>query len=260
MLNYIKSEIYRNIHSKGNYIFLFGSMGFVIFLNVALGMFANGQVNFPYGNTRFSFSSFCASMNFIMITCLPLVSIIYGQEFKHHTLKNSISYGISRSQIYCTKFLMECIISIINLILISAAYIISAYIMLENSGVIYLNDLIRSIVACVPLFLVSVIVIHCLYFIVENETTVVVVYWAIIMMVIPKLLSMAGRKIEFLGKIASYMPFNIMGAYSYDESTKRMIMNWSTQEEFIKCFVVGIIGVIVFYTLGLLLFKKREIK
>lgn len=259
MLNYVKSEFYRNIHSKGNYILLFGSMAFVIFINVALGMFANGHTNFPYGNTRFSFSSFYASMGIIMIICLPLVSLVYGQEFKNHTLKNSISYGISRSQIYFGKFLMEVVISIINLILISAAYIISAYIMLENSGVIYLNDLIRAIVACVPLFLVSVIVAHCLYFIVENETTVVV-YWAIIMIVIPKLLSMAGRKIEVLGKIASYMPFNIMGAYSYDESTKRMIMNWSTQEEFIKCFVVGIIGVLVFYTLGLLLFNKREIK
>lgn len=259
MLNYIKSEFYRNIHSKGNYIFLFGSMAFVVFLNVALGMYANGHTNFPYGNTHFSFTSFYASMGIIMIICLPLVSIIYGQEFKNHTLKNSISYGISRSQIYFTKFLMEVVISIINLILISAAYIITADMMLENSGIIYLNDLIRSIIACIPLFLVSVIVIHCLYFILENETTVVV-YWAIIMIVIPKLLSMAGRKVEVLGKIASYMPFNIMGMDTYDESAERAIMSWSTQEGFIKCFVVGIIGVIVFYTLGLLLFKKREIK
>ncbi len=259
MLNYIKSEFYRNIHSKGNYIFLFGSMAFVVFLNVSLGMFANGQENFPYGNTRFSFSGFYASMGIIMIICLPLVSIVYGQEFKNHTLKNSVSYGISRSEIYFTKFLMEVVICIIDLILISAAYIISAYVMLENSGIIYLNDLIRAIVACVPLFLVSVIVDHCLYFILENEITAGV-YWAIIMIVIPKLLSMAGRKIEVLDKIASYMPFNIMGAYSYDESAKRAIMSWSTQEGFVKCFVVGIIGVIVFYTLGLLLFKKREIK
>ena len=38
MLNYIKSEFYRNINTKGNYLFLFGSIGFVIFINVALGL------------------------------------------------------------------------------------------------------------------------------------------------------------------------------------------------------------------------------
>lgn len=259
MFNYIKSEFYRNIHSKGNYMFLFGSIGFVIFLNVALGIFAKGEVNFPYGNTYFSFSSFYSSMGMLMIVCLPLVSLIYGQEFKHQTLKNSISYGISRSQIYFGKFFMEVAISIVNLVCISLAYIISAYIMLENSGVIYLNDLIRSIIACVPLFLVCVTVAHCLYFIFDSETTVGV-SWVIIMIVIPKVLSMAGRKIDILGKIASWMPWSIVGGSTYDEASKRMIMSWSSQEGLIKCFIVGIVGTIIFYTLGNMLFKKREIK
>lgn len=259
MFNYIKSEFYRNIHTKGNYIFLFGCMAFVIFLNVALGMFANSQVNFPYGNTKFSFSSFYTAMNVVMMVCLSLVSLIYGQEFKNHTLKNSISYGISRSQIYFGKFLTEVVISIINLVLISAAYIISAYIILDNSGIVYLNDLIRSLVACVPLFLVSVMVAHCLYFIFDSEVAVGV-SWVIIIAVIPKILSMVGRKIDILGKVASWMPWNIAGWSTYDEANKRMIMSWSTQEGFVKCFIVGIIGTIIFYIVGLVLFKKREIK
>lgn len=77
-----------------------------------------------------------------------------GQEFKNNTLKNSISYGISRNQIYFSKFLVEIVIGTINLVLISASYIISAYIMLEDSGILHFNYLIRAIVACIPLFLV----------------------------------------------------------------------------------------------------------
>lgn len=259
MLNYIKSEFYRNINTKGNYIFLFGFMAFACFLNIVLGTFANNDINFRYGSTNFSFSSFYTSMSAIMIICLLLVSLIYGQEFKYNTLKNSVSYGISRSQIYFSKFLVEVVICTINLILISFAYIISAYIMLEDSGIVHLNYLIRAIVACIPLFLVSVMVAHCLYFILENEISVGV-SWVIIMIVIPKILSMLGRKIVVFDKIASCMPVNIMNTYTYQKGSISVFMSWNNQDVFIKCFIVGIVGTIIFYTLGLILFKKRDIK
>ena len=259
MLNYIKSEFYRNINTKGNYIFLFGSMAFVIFINVALGLFANSQVNFPYGNTKYSLSSFYTFMEILMIICVPLVFLIYGKEFKHHTLKNSIAFGISRSQIYLGKFLMEVIICTINLVLISSAYVIAAYLMLDNSGIVYLKEFIQAIIACYPLLLVSLTAANCFYFIFDDENTAIVV-WAIIMVVIPGLLNVAGRRIHILKKIASYMPRNLIGNATFDDESKRIIMSWSSQEGFIKCFIVGIIGVIIFYTLGLIIFKKKEIK
>ncbi|WP_270943078.1 ABC transporter permease subunit [Romboutsia lituseburensis] len=259
MLNYIKSEFYRNINTKGNYIFLFGFMAFACFLNIVLGIFANNDASFRYGSTNFSFSSFYTSMGAIMIICLPFVLLICGQEFKHSTLKNSISYGISRSQIYFSKFFVEIVIGTINLVLISASYIISAYIMLEDSGILHFNYLIRAIVACIPLFLVGVILAHCLYFILENEISVWTT-WIILMIVVPKILSMLGRKIVAFDKIASCMPINIMSTYTYHKGSVSVFMSWNNQDVFIKCFIVGIIGTIIFYTLGLVLFKKRDIK
>lgn len=136
MLNYIKSEFYRNFNTKGNHIFLFGSIGFVIFINVALGLFANSQTNFPYGNTKYSLSSFYTFIGLLMIISVYLVSLTFGQEFKNSTLKNSIAFGISRNQIYLGKFLVEVVICTINLVLISSAYVIAAYVMLEDSGIV----------------------------------------------------------------------------------------------------------------------------
>ncbi len=259
MLNYIKSEIYRNIHTRGNYIFLFSCMAFAIFLNVALGMFGNAHSDFQWANTEYSFSSFYTWMGVIMIMCLPLVSIICGQEFKNNTLKNSIAYGISRSQIYFGKFLMELIICMINLVLISSAYVISGYLMLEDSGIIYFNELLRAITACIPLFLVSMVLIHSLYFICKSEGNANL-YWVIIMIVIPRLMALAGKKIDILKTMASWMPLNIVDYSKYDEINDRLIMSWSTQEGFIKCFIIGIVGVAIFYSIGLILFKKREIR
>lgn len=252
MINYIKSEVYRNMHSKGNHIFLFGGMIFAILLNLILGMQS-------YGNTNLALTSFYNSMRIIMIISLPLISLIYGQEFKHHTLKNAVSYGISRSQIYFGKFFVEVALCIVNLICISAAYIISAYIILGNTNIIHLVDLIRSLIAFTPLLLVSIAVAHCLYFIFDNEITVGIV-WAIIIVIIPALLKMVGRRIGILGKIANLTPWNMIDATGYDEVTDRLFMTWSSSTGFIKCFIIGFIGVAMFYTLGLVSFKKKEVK
>ena len=57
MLNYLRSEIYRNLRLKGNYLFILGAMAFVVFLNGVLWMFGNADANFSYNNTKFAFSS-----------------------------------------------------------------------------------------------------------------------------------------------------------------------------------------------------------
>lgn len=259
MTNYIKSEFYRNINNKGNYLFLFGSIGFVIFINVALGIFAKGQVNFPYGNTKYSLSSFYTYMGLLMLISVFLVSLVFGQEFKNSTLKNSIAFGISRSEIYFGKYLVEVVICTINLVLISSAYVLAAYMILEDSGIIYLKDFLQAIIACFPLLLVSVTAANCFYFMFDNESMAVTI-WSIVIVFIPLLISMAGRKINILGKIANWLPWNMVGNARFDSSSKRMIMLWNSQEGFIRCFIVGIIGILIFYILGLVMFNKKEIK
>ncbi|MGL5712072.1 MAG: ABC transporter permease, partial [Paraclostridium sp.] len=202
MFNYIRSEFYRNIHVKGSTIILIVTIGFVLLSNIFLSSYGG------YGNTKTVFAEFGRSMGIPMILCLPLVSIINGNEFKNRTLKNSISYGISRSQIYLGKFIVEVSISIIILICITAVYIISGYILLENSGIMYLNDLLTAIVACVPLFIVGIACAHCLYFTCDNGTVVGLV-WIAIMVVIPQGLSIVGSKFDIVKKISDYIPWNM---------------------------------------------------
>ena len=143
--------------------------------------------------------------------------------------------------------------------LISAVYVIAAYVMLEDSGVVYLNDFIQALIAVYPLLLVGMTAIHCFYFIYDNESMAVAV-WAIIMVFVPRLISIAGRRISVLGKVSWWLPWNIMESSTFDESTNRIVMIWNSPEGFIRCFIVGVIGVVFFYALGLVNFKKKEIK
>lgn len=259
MLNYIKSEVYRNLRSKGNYIFLFSCMAFVIFLNVVLVLFAKQDPKFPYANTYFSFTSLYSSMTFPLTLCLILAATVFGQEHKNHTLKNAISYGIERHNIYFGKFIVLIFIALINLVLISGAFIISGLLLLENSGAIYLQELIRALAACTPLFLISVTVAYCFLFAFESETTAAV-WWLVIMVIAPKVFELLGHRIEILNKLATAMPWNIVKNITQGSEARRFIFYWSSQQGFINCFIIGIVGTLIFYLLGLKMFKKVEIK
>lgn len=259
MINYIRSEVYRNLRNKGSYLFILGASAFVVFLNIVLCIFAKNDIAFPYATTKYAFSSLYCNLQLIMIMCVSVVSIIFGQEYKNQTLKNTISFGISRASIYFGKFLINIIFSFITAICVISTFVISAYILLENSGVIYLTTLINSVVAGIPLILFSLVVAHCFYFIIEKEINVVG-SWAGIVIIIPTLLAMIGRRSDISRAIASYMPWNIVGDIKFNEVTNTLALGWTTPQAIAKSIVVGVIGCVIFYTIGLEVFKRKELK
>ena len=259
MINYIRSEVYRNFRNKGNYLFILGAMAFVVFLNIVLWIFAKNDTTFPYATTKYAFSSLYCSLRLIMIICVSVVSIIFAQEYKNQTLKNTVSFGISRTSIYLGKFIISIIFSFIAAICVIATFVISAYILLENSGIEYLTTLFNSIVAGIPLILFSLVVAHSFYFITEKEMNIVV-SWAGIVIIIPSLLEIIGRRSEISRAIASYMPWNIVGDIRFNEVTNTLILGWTTPVAIVKSIIVGIIGCVVFYIIGLEVFKRKEIK
>lgn len=259
MINYIRSEVYRNLRSKGNYLFIIGLMAFAVFLNVALWLFVKSDANFPYATTKYAFSSIYSSLQLLMIISSFTVSLILGEEYKNKTLKNTISFGVSRSSIYFSKLLISVIYSLIAGILVCGTFIITAYLLLENSGGEYIKILINSLIIAAPIFLFCITLTNSLYFIMDKEMNVSMV-WIITVIVIPQLLAMIGRRNEIFNLIASYMPWNIVGDVSFNEVTKKLVLGWMTPEGVFKSVIVSIIGCLIFYFIGLEMFKKKEIK
>ncbi|MBE6053845.1 MAG: hypothetical protein E7212_08005 [Clostridium sartagoforme] len=259
MINYIKSEIYKNLRLKENYITIIALMAFVIFLNIVLHLFAKQYPDFSYANTSFAFSSLYTSL-YVVIMFSPLaVSLIFGQEYKNNTLKNTVSFGISRSIIYFSKLLITIVYALILGLLVVGAFIISAYLLLDNSGVEQLKLLIDSLIAGIPIFLFSITLAHSLYFNIEKEMNVITL-WTIIIIIIPKLLNMIGRRSEFFRWLSNYMPWNIIQNITYNEATREMVLVWTTPNGILRSIIVSAIGCVIFYFIGLEIFKKKEIK
>ena len=258
MINYIKSELYRNLRSKGNYIFIASLIGFGVFCNIVLYLLAKNFTDFPFATTEFAFTSLYSSLSLLMYLCASAVTLTWGQEYKNNTLKNTVSFGISRNSIYFSKLLISIIYTFIVGILVSAAFIISAYLLLENSGIEELKLLINSLITAIPILLISITLTNSLNFIMEKEMNRVI-SWISIIIIIPFLLNMLGQKIELFKTISSYMPINIIKA-TFDETTMELVLGWTTPEGILKSIIVGVIGCVLFYFIGLEVFKKKEIK
>lgn len=259
MINYIRSEVYRNLRSKGNYLFIISLMAFAVFLNIVLWLFVKSNANFPYATTKYAFSSIYSSLQLLMILCSFTVSLISGQEYKNKTLKNTVSFGISRSAIYFSKLLISVIYSLIAGILVCGTFIITAYLLLENSGVEHIKILINSLIIAIPIFLFCITLANSLYFNIDKEMNVSML-WIIIVIVIPELLAMIGKRNEFFNLMASFMPWNIVGDVSFNEVTNKLVLGWMSSEGALKSIIVSIIVCLIFYFIGLEIFKKREIK
>ena len=85
-------------------------------------------------------------------------------------------------------------------------------------------------------------------------------YWVTIIVIIPSLLSMAGRRSEICNTIASYMPVNLIDQITFNEKTKDIVLAFATKEGIMKSIAVAIIFCSIFYFMGLEIFKRKEIK
>lgn len=96
MLNYIKSEFYRIKQTRSSWILPGVLCLIVLAFNLMLVGFLKADPSFPYTTTKFSLGTLCDSCNVLMLLCVMITSQVFGGEYKNGTMKNVVSYGISK--------------------------------------------------------------------------------------------------------------------------------------------------------------------
>lgn len=209
MLNYIKSECYRVVHSKEIYV-VTGVLSFLtVLMNLVLFAFNNFDPDFPYGTVRYSLNQLNGTMMMLPLSGMLISASIFSEEHKSGTLKNVISFGITRSAFMTGKCIVAFLASCVSMVVILIVYIGGAYLMLPRENDEPLWILLTGSAACLPLALAGVvlaIVLFCRY---QREGTVVI-YWVTIFCLIPHVFFMLGLKINAFAKIASWMPWNYL--------------------------------------------------
>lgn len=258
MLNYIKSEWYRIIHSSTMYVFTAILAGLAFALNAVLWLLNRIDPSFRYGTTAFSLSNLGSMLSLMFYMGVIIVGFLFAGERKSGGLKNTIAFGISREKIFAGKCIVSTGISVCSLIIILAVFMGSAVWLLEPGVEPEAVQITLKGVACLLLMAAaSEVLILSLLTVFEKELMAYLV-WYLIMEIIPKAFMLIGLKSSLFREIAAWMPCNYL--------SNEVVINmsgwnclWETAEGAAKCLISGAIGLLLFLLLGLKLCKRQEV-
>lgn len=262
MMNYIKSELYRVVHSKGIYILSGICALLLVSMNVVLHLFGRGG-HFAYNNTEFVFSMVWSALNSVFFLTVCMGSLIFAEEYKNKTISNSIAFGYSRISLYFGKLLVGMIVSVAALVAVLGIFIISAYLLLENSGIDVLLKMFRGIGASIPALLTGEIAAITFCFLL-GTTTGAIWSWFGLMIGVPMVSEILGMKFDFFAKLSKWLVYEVLQdnqiIMTEGEMAREVVMAWMTRDGLTRMILAGMIGIAIFLIWGVVGLRRKEIK
>ena len=120
MINYMRGEFYKVFRRKYTWITLVVVLALESLL-VAGWAFTNSHGNHVDFYTGAGMLCTMLSLGFYatLLTC----DMVFASQYKYSTLKNEVSFGISRSRIYLGKFVVELIVSLLFMVVMVGFYL-----------------------------------------------------------------------------------------------------------------------------------------
>ncbi len=262
MLNYIKSELYKTFHRK--YLYIFTGICCLLCVGVNLLVLYENH-NFP---DAVSFDGILniAMMMFPAVTYLMLITtdVVYSDEYKHGTLKNTISYGIPRWQVYFGKLIVSTIVTAFCGIVIFGVFLLSAFLvspMTGQSGLvakwfwIYLGG-------AIPLWVSGISLAIMLFSILRSSTAASFIYAGILAVLGPIVQLLEYYVSDIFASVYAWLPMAV-----FDNWGSHLMYSDITQIDtvissglFAHSWATGVLWIFGTCLIGYLVFRKKEIK
>lgn len=259
MFNYIRAEVYKLLHRPYTYIAL-GVMLILEALYASMFAFHNAHsMATPFGGAVVTIIEL-GTIGFC--TCLLTGDIVFAGQYKNSTLKNEVSFGLSRTQIYLGKLLAQTILSIVYLVVMMVFFLglCAVCLPMESEAGFYSAADAMTIVGYflavgLPLWIGGQAVVCMCLFLVNGEMAASFLYVGIVF-VLENILDVAGLLIggrvgELLLKVVQYFPVRMLnGAKSVVGVMDYLGMAW----------LVGLFWIVAGTAVGLYGFHRKEIK
>ena len=258
MLNYIRAEIYKLLRRPYTYI----TLGVLLALEgLYASMFAfhnSHSLSTPFGGAIVSIVEM-GIIGFCM--CLLTGDMVFAGQYKNSTLKNEVSFGLSRAQIYLGKLIAQTLLSIAYLVVMMAFFIALCAVCLPmEAGTFYSAPEALVIVgyflaAGLPLWVGAQAALCMCLFLVNGEMASSFFYVGIVF-VLETILDVAGLLIgggvgRLLLEVVQYFPVRMLSeAKAVVGDPVYLGQSW----------LVGAFWVVVCTAIGLYGFHRKEIK
>lgn len=250
MLNYIKAELYRNFNRVYYWSFVIIISGLGLSLNILMKA---TSVNVNMNLSELMYMGI-QSISLPLFLVLMMVDIITSEENKNLTLKNAISFGISRNRIVLSKIVATVVLSIIAAFIILTVFLGSGA-MLFGLGKDFSIDIVKDfslrLLVALPLWIAGISIGTFLGIVFKNNTMSSFIYVGVF--------SMTGNIIGLLSLIVSPKLMNI-NKFLITTNLSNIKADTVAGKTLGFAALVGIGFTVVFTILSMLYFNKKEIK
>lgn len=257
MLNYLKSEFYRVTKSRDIYVMTGLAAGLTVLMNVVLWYFKSVDAGFTYGTTKFSLNMMIGSLSFVMAGGFIAAVLVFADEYKNGTIKNVVSFGISRTQFFIGKCIVAVVTAVTCLIVIEVIHVGTAYMLLENSGAEPLHVLLQGLATVLPATIGALILgtaaLCCM-----QKLTNAMACWFSVFYLFPVICDQIGRKSELFARIARWLPHHQFAKEVMPRMGSYQCI-WDTSEGLFRCLVTGAAIIVISVILGIIVFRRKAI-
>ena len=182
MLNYIKAECFKTFKR----IYMRNTLLIFVLLAIAVNVLFFVAFRSSSADSqeliRTSLSVIVPMLLIMVYTALIMVDIVFSDEYKYKTFKNTLSFGFTRTQVYFGKLAVSMIVTAVIFSITLAAYLVSLFLLLgfpEDMGLI--GVVFNRVAAAIPLYIGALCLCNACAFIIPNNTAFSFVYMGFLM-------------------------------------------------------------------------------
>lgn len=251
MRNYLLAEGYKVLRRKYLYITLA-----VCLLGEAL-LLGGSWFTYSRGNPYISFASMAGMvlliLSFGVYATMITGDVVFSDQYKWTTLKNEVSFGLSRVTIYVGKLFMAILISVVSCIVLLGAYLGGSWLLFSHSAMDgqVLAQLAYCLAGALPIWLAALSVVMACYFNLKSNTAAAFLSIGILA-VLPSVFQVLGILVnDIFTLFYQYMPTVVL------DSLKNHVGDWGYVG---LAWWIGAAWFVGALAIGLVGFSKKEIR
>lgn len=248
MINYIKSEIYRFNRKKTYSIMLIILSILIMSFAIVLNIVGRGSSTFEYNNIMFLYRNVVGEGPLIIMLGFIVSNILLGKDL--NIIKSSIHGGVSRAEIFWSKFFVGIGYYILLGIILVGITIISGQVFLKGTEDPGIKNYIMALFNMLPI-LISAFAISYTFGIFKTKSPYTIIFLLLVYGVLEPILYLFVDIIKPLAKIMEFMPYTIfLNNLEYLRNKNVVFMS--------EAWIIGIIITTVLLIIGYGKFKKKD--
>ena len=268
MVNSIQAEIYKLTRRPYFYVFNLCCAAFAL---LVIGCLAYIKYTTPANQDAVNFPF---SLNILLMGMpvgLYLVAVggdaVFSEQYKYNTLKNEVSYGLTRVQVYLARLVVTLLLMIVVFVVTIGVYLLASLVLLgipSDAGSMAsfgkntaqaIQDAFRMlgfyVLASFPLWLGSMSLALALLFLVRSSNLAGFGFLAV-MLAVPAILDNLGKYVHPMFHSLYHLTLDYMGGLVISAQN----MDWTLMS---RCWLVGLAWAAISTAVGLFFFSRREI-